>query len=225
MPPTSPDDRRRRAQGELIHRWLASDDAHLTASRLLRRRGLNDDPHDLLHDAWVRISRSFDADRPLLETMDDSRDAARYGARVLDNLARDRVRSRSRRKEVTLNPADLDIRAAAVGNDHESHERVLVEQLLNQVALLVGDMPRCRGCSNDVVAATALTLLHMVLNDEPGAERGRRWIDQMLNAALERADPQIPTSQSAREQRKSRCGRCVIALITAAMTALEGRSS
>ncbi len=225
MPPTSPDDRRRRAQGELIHGWLASDDARMTASRLLRRRGLTDDPDDLLHDAWLRINRSFDSDRPLLETMDDSRDAARYGARVLDNLARDRVRRQSRRNEVTLNPADLDIRATAAGSDDASNERVLVEQLLNQVALLVGDMPHCRGCSNDVVAAAALALLHMVLNDEPGAERGRRWIDQMLNAALERVDPKMPSSQSAREQRKSRCGRCVIALITAAMTELEGRAS
>ena len=225
MPPTSPDGRRLGAQRELIHRWLASDDARLTASRLLRRRSLTDDPDDLLHDAWLRINRSFDSDRPALEAMDDPRDAARYGARVLDNLARDRVRRQSRRKEVTLNPADLDIHVTATSSDDEPNERVLVEQLLMQVALLVDDMPRCGGCSNEVVAATALTLLHMVLNDEQGSDRGRRWIDQMLNAALERVDPQIPSSQSAREQRKSRCGRCVIALITAAMAALEGRSS
>lgn len=209
----------------LVQRWLASDDAHATARRLAQRRGLPIEPNELVHDAWVRIEQGIQSNTHNFEDVFDARSAARYGARTIDNLSRDRLRAAQRRREFSLDVIEIvgpaDGAADATNGEYRSSsdQRLVVEDLLESVIERAGEGTRCRGCPVDVVVATAITLIHMVLNDEPGAERGRQWIDQMLYAALERSNPSATIVGAAGEQRKSRCGRCVMALLRDAISA------
>ena len=208
-------------QQALVLAWLQTDDALQASRRLLARRSLDLSPGDLIHEAWIRVRRSFEQRTTPLPDLPSTIEAARYGARVLDNLTRDHARRQRRSGEVTVNPSDLDLRDPESSSDH-IEDRVLVEQLLLEVSEAITEMPGCPGCDDTVVAAGALTLLHLVLGGHDGSSRGRTWIDRMLHEALDRVDPSGDLSDAARNQRKSRCGRCVIELITAGMARAHG---
>jgi hypothetical protein len=205
---------------DLLTIWLESADALATATRLVRRRGLSVSGTELVSEAYLRMRRRFDSDAEA-PVLTDLRDAARYGARILDNLSRDLVRSRLRGATlVRLDDGDM---AVDTSDDlgHVEH-RVLVEQLLRAVARRATDHIACHGCPSEVVAAAALEVVHLVLNGHDGAERGRTWFDQMIHAALSRVDPYVAPSDAALNQRKSRCGRCAADLLSASMTDLIG---
>ena len=229
------DDPDRERQRRLLLDWLSGDDATATAARLARRRSLDIPPDDLINEAWVRIVTSLERRTSPLPELDSPSQAARYGARVLDNLARDRLRALIVRREVSLeqamlgstsatNPsADLPPTGPAAGGHEDAvTDRVLLEQLLHAVAHRAVDGVRCAGCPGEVVAAAALEVIHLVLLGDDGAERGRTWIDRMMRRAVERVDPLRPSSPAARDQRVSRCGRCASDLLAAGMSDLMG---
>ncbi|MEY2974954.1 MAG: hypothetical protein RIR49_1374 [Actinomycetota bacterium] len=211
-------------QRRLLLDWLGSDDASATAARLLRRRDLDWPADDLINDAWIRIVGSLERRSQPLPDLDVPAKAARYAARVLDNLARDRLRERLGRREVSLEQAMLGVASAPSTSGHEDGvtDRVLLEQLLHAVAQRAGDGVRCAGCPGEVVAAAALEVIHMVLLGDEGGRRGRSWMDRVLRSAIERVDPTHPESPAARDQRVSRCGRCASDLLAAGMSDLMG---
>jgi hypothetical protein len=210
------------AARDLLTTWLGSHDALATATRLVRRRGLSMSPQELVNEAYLRMRRSFDHRQRDTPSLTHPGEAARYGARMLDNLTRDLVRARLRRPQME------QFDDGELGLPHDDDElgrvehRVLVEQLLRAVARRASDHIACHGCPSEVVAAAALEVVHLVLIGHDGAERGRTWFDQMLNAALERVDPHVATSNAARDQRKSRCGRCAADLLSTSMAELIG---
>lgn len=210
-------------QRMLIAEWLASEAAVTTAKRYLRWRSLDDDPTEVCNEAWVRTTTALDrrsAPLPDVTTLDD---AAAYAARTIDNIVRDRLRRLTRRGDAHVE--DLPELLLATGDDgHEARivDRVLIEQLLVIVASKAATPDRCPGCPGAVVVATALEVLHMVLAGDEGGDRGRAWIDRLIHTALERTDAHTPASDRAGDQRKSRCGRCVIDLLSAALRDLLG---
>lgn len=224
------DDPTRERQRRLLLDWLASDDATATAARLARRRSLDILADDLINEAWLRIVTSLERRTSPLPELDSPPQAARYGARVLDNLARDRLRAKVARREVALEQAMLGNASSTnqsmnlPTNDPEDAvtDRLLLEQLLHAVAHRAVDGVRCAGCPGEVVTAAALEVIHLVLLGDDGAERGRTWIDRMLRRAVERVDPLRPSSPAARDQRVSRCGRCASDLLAAGMSDLMG---
>lgn len=207
---------------DLLTTWLNSADALAAATRLVRRRGLAVSAPELINEAYLRMRRSFDQrgdDAPLLTHPGE---AARYGARMLDNLSRDLVRSYVRGPQLERFD-DGDVRLAADDGDlGRVEQRVLVEQLLHAVARRATEHIACHGCPSEVVAAAALEVVHLVLNGVDGSTRGRTWFDQMIHAALERVDPYVARSEAARNQRKSRCGRCAADLLSTSMADLIG---
>jgi hypothetical protein len=214
-------------QRRLLLDWLSSDDAVSTAGRLLRRRDLDAPADDLINEAWVRIVASLERRSQPLPDLDTPASAARYAARVLDNLARDRLRARITRREVSLEQAMLGTASTSVGSgspgpEQAAVDRILLEQLLHAVAHRAVDGVRCAGCPGEVVAAAALEVIHMVLLGDEGGERGRSWMDRVLRSAIERVDPAHPVSPGARDQRVSRCGRCASDLLAAGMADLMG---
>lgn len=223
------DDPIRERQRRLLLDWLSGDDATTTADRLVRRRSLDIPADDLINEAWLRIVTSLERRTSPLPDLDSPAQAARYGARVLDNLARDRLRTLITRREVSLEQAMLGSTSAASpstdragGHEDAVTDRVLLEQLLHAVAQRAVDGVRCVGCPGEVVAAAALEVIHLVLLGDDGAERGRTWIDRMLRRAVERVDPLQPSSPAAQDQRVSRCGRCAADLLAAGMSDLMG---
>jgi hypothetical protein len=209
-------------QAELLEAWLLSPDAHTTARRLLARRRLDRQPAELLDEAWIRIRRSLTDRTDPLPDLTDEAHAARYAARVLDNLSRDWVRAAARRSEVAL----FEDAAPAVIDDHSAFEaRLVLERLLHAVAARGSSGVSCSGCPDAVVVATALEVVHLVLAGHDGGDRGRSWIDQLLHVAVDRVDGGVQRTEAARNQRKSRCGRCASQLLTASAGDLVGSPS
>ena len=87
------------AQRDAAIAWLASDDARLTATRLVRKYGLSDDPDDLLSEAGVRVHESLSRRAEPLVGSDVQSIATKYAARSLGNVAIDNARRRARSKK------------------------------------------------------------------------------------------------------------------------------
>lgn len=197
-------------QRSAVEAWLATDDARATADRLLRRWGLDVAADDLIAEAWIRVREAFDRRDEPYPDLDGPTQAARFGARVLDNLRRDRQRRIDQRREVQLVEATLpEIRDPSGDAD----TRLLLQALLGAIGSRASAGVACAGCPDEVVAATALEVVHLVLAGHDGHDRGRDWMDQMLHLALERVDGDTRRSPAAANQRKSRCGRCVRQLL------------
>ena len=217
------------SQRRLLHEWLATDEARRVAQRLVSRRNLGISADDLINEAWIRIERSFSGSSDARPDIADMASAARYCARILDNLARDHTRAASRRRELPMSTFSQD--TITDRSDPESdpavgrESRILVEQLLFAVGRRAEGAVTCDGCPPEVVAAAALEILHLVLDGDDTGDRGRTWFDQILHTALGRVDPLQPTTEAARNQRKSRCGRCVSELLQASMDDLMGGRS
>ena len=215
-------------QRALLESWVQSAEARRLAQTIIGRRGLSLSADELISEVWLRITRSFDTRTEPLPAMSTSEEATRYGARIIDNLCRDISRKNLRRRETSL-----EVIMAGTGNEpastlnptDDADTRMLLEQVLVVLGRNIEKGFACPGCPNHVAAATALEIIHMVLIGEDGASQGRTWLDQLLYVALEKVDPQPDQrSDSARTQRKSRCGRCVTELLTSALTTTLGRS-
>jgi DNA-directed RNA polymerase specialized sigma24 family protein len=210
-------------QRALIAEWLASESAASTAKRYLRWRGLDDDPNEVCNEAWVRITAALDrrgAPLPDVATVDD---AAAYAARTIDNLIRDRRRRLARRGDARVDDIpELVLTTGDDGPETRVVDRVLLEQLIEVLGRRAAAPPSCAGCPGAVVIATALEVVHMVLAGDEGGDRGRAWIDRLIHTALERTDAHVPASDRAQSQRKSRCGRCVVDVLSDALREVLG---
>jgi hypothetical protein len=215
-------------QRDLLLEWLKSADARRFCEATARRHRLNLKADELISEAWLRITRSFDARTEPLPAMSTIEAATRYGARIIDNLCRDIARRNLRNRETSLEVVMAgtgNVPAITVSPIENADNRILLEQVLIILGRNIEKGFNCPGCPNYVVAATATEIIHMVLVGEDGASQGRTWLDQLLYAALEKVDPQpAQRSDSARTQRKSRCGRCVRELLTSALTTTLGGS-
>ncbi len=215
-------------QRDLLLEWFKSADARKFCEATARRHRLNLEADELISEAWLKLTRSFKARTEPLPAMSTTEEATRYGARIIDNLCRDIARKNLRRKETSL-----EVMMTGTGNEpaptlnptEDADTRMLLEQVLIVLGRNIEKGFTCPGCPNHVAAATALEIIHMVLVGGDGASQGRNWLDQLLYAALEKVDPQpAQRSDSARTQRKSRCGRCVTELLTSALTTTLGGS-
>lgn len=211
-------------QQSLIEEWVASDEARAAAERYLRWRGLDGDPAEICNETWMRLTASLQRRDEPLPAVTSISDAAAYCSRVIDNIVRDRRRATMRSAASPLD-GTAELTAATGGTAHESQvlDRVMVEQLLHFVAAHGLDGVRCDGCPPAVVVATALEVLHMVLAGDEGGDRGRNWFDRIIHTALTRVDG-VDRSERAQDQRKSRCGRCVVDLLGAAMREITGEA-
>ena len=201
-----------------LETWLLSDDGRITAARVLRRRGLDRPADELVNEAWIRVSATLDRRDAPYPDMETPSQFARFGARVIDNLSRDWARVVRRAGEVEL------VESSAVDNDAYSaaENRLMLEQLVVAVSERARRSVRCVGCPDEVAVAAALEVVHMALTGQEADGPGRSWMDRMLHAALDRVDGGVERSVEARNQRKSRCGRCAGGLLSAALGDVVG---
>lgn len=215
-------------QRALLESWVQSPEALQLASAVIRRRGLEQSPAELISEAWLRIMRSFQNRTEPLPSMSSSQEAARYGARIIDNLCRDHARRSMRRRETSLDlmlESRGDSAAPSIAPIEDADARLMLEQVLIALGRTIESGFRCPGCPNHIAASTALEVIHMVLAGEDGDTRGRTWLDQLMYVALEKVDPQpAEKSPTAQSQRKSRCGRCVTELLNTALKVTLGES-
>ena len=217
------------AQLSLLEEWITSPEALNVAGRILRRRSLNYAPTELIHEAWLRLQRSMAARSEPLPEMSDLTAAARYCSRVLDNLSRDWVRVGLRRRELMMASIDeieetlpQSFVAGTSDPNELTHTRLLLTQLVHMIAVRADAGWRCSSCSTEIVVAAAIEIVQMALAGTQPNGDGRNWIDQLMYVAIDRVHPDPAVSDAARAQRKSRCGRCVMELLNAAMSDVNG---
>lgn len=206
---SEPDLRSLETQQELVQAWVQSSDARRVAKSLLVRHRLSLSADDLINEAWLKITKAFERRDTSYPDLDTSDAAARFGTRVLDNLARDQARRTRRRSEIELVESFAIEDPELVRVEH----RHLLEILLVAVSQRARHLDRCPGCPSEVVVAVALEVVHLVLAGSDGAEQGRTWMDRLLFQALDRIEGGHEKSTVARNQRKSRCGRCASELL------------
>lgn len=208
----------------LLEAWLRSDDARMTASRLVAKYRLSIDASDLLNEAWVRLVASARRGNMSLTDMREPSDAAKYGFRTLDNLCRDQVRRRQTRGEIVAFDDEPSLLPVMESGFDAVEQREFLERLLFAVSAVVMDRPLCAGCARGVAEAAALQAVHLMLGGEDTSDTNRPWLDQLLYRALETVDPDHANrSADARRQRKLRCGKCAKDILADGLDAMGMR--
>lgn len=196
-------------QRALLEAWLQSDDAREYSRSLTRRRPGGASPDELISEAWLRLQRVFDRREVPYPDLSTERNAARFMARLLDNLSRDLMRRALRRNETEL----VDSIATEPSPMAHVDTRVVLQHLVVAVGRRSRHSDDCPDCHQAVVAAAALEVLHLVLTDHDGVGSGATVLDRLLYEALDRVSGDRSPSDAARRQRKARCGRCITALL------------
>ena len=213
-------------QLRMIQLWLGSDEARRHAAVFARRAGLGDEADDVIAEAYLRVSDAMTRRTAPHPSMTEDSHAARYAMRVLDNVCRDRRRTAKRRAETQTD---------ALENIAEHPEPAgpfalvdgpgMMEDLLRAVGTVAELGVTCPGCNREVAAAMALEVVHLALSGRPVDGTGRTWFDRLLHTALLNVEGDLGRSETAQNQRKSRCGRCAVELLETAARQVLGRRS
>ncbi|NDE80351.1 MAG: hypothetical protein EB037_05445 [Actinobacteria bacterium] len=220
-----------RSQATLILDWLASEDGERAARGVIVRYRVQLEPQDLLHLAWIRITTSFSARNEPVQSIHGVDDAARYGYRVLSNLALDQLRAERRRVERDDRLPTRGIGTVVgpvVGPEDHVVGTVFFEEVIRRASVLPVESGNCGGCSPDmirsiairVVQSIALEATSSVSGDSPPA-RGREWLDHIVESAIGRIGGE---GGSARvRKRLSRCKSCVREFLVEVLEQMEDR--
>lgn len=196
-------------QRRLLESWLQSDDARQYARSLAARRPGGASADELISEGWLRLQSVFTRREVPFPDLDTEKNAARFMARVLDNISRDFVRRALRRMETEL----VDSIGVVPSPTAQVDTRVVLQHLVVAVGRRSRHSDECPDCQRAIVAAGALELLHLVLNDHDGVGSSNNVLDRLLYEALDRVSGDRSASEAARRQRKARCGRCITALL------------
>lgn len=195
-----------------VEAHLASDDAISVAAVALRRRGgFGIRPSELVSEAWLRLSVTFEnrAD-PYPDWTESS--AARLVARAVDSGLIDLLR-RSRPTDVV--PVERPPEGVVLPSQQLERADAF-RTMISYINAHASDQGRCAGCRPDVVVSTALAVVHQIA---AGAEPPGRGGDmaRLLGSALRDVCGEL--DGAALRQRRRRCGPCVRNLIEQAMGA------
>lgn len=209
-----------RAQADLVLAWLTSPDAHATARGLVARYRLSCEGSDLIGLAWVRVSTSFSARTSPSADLHDSNDAARYGYRVLSNLAIDQVRLERRGETREIVPMNV----VAPSPEESVITTSFFEELIRRVSVVPIRPGNCGGCSPDMLRSIIIRVVQSIASeslergDEERGVPGRDSLDRAVDAAIGRV-----AGESVRvRKRHSRCKGCVRDILGVVIQEMEG---
>jgi hypothetical protein len=213
------------SQAALILTWLASEDAERAARSIVSRHRLPLESQDLVHLAWIRITTSFSARGEPLPSVHGASDAARYGYRVLSNLALDHLRSERRRAEILEQRVESTSVSVTLPEEHVLG-LAYFEEVLRRVSTRRVESGNCGGCSPDKIRSIAILVVQSIAlevgatgqtEDEPA--RGRDWMDRIVDSAIGRVSGE---GESARaRKRASRCKACVRGFLVEVLEQME----
>jgi DNA-directed RNA polymerase specialized sigma24 family protein len=212
-------------QLRMIQLWLGTDEARRHAGIFARRAGIGNEADDVVAEAYLRVSDAMGRRTEPHPSMTEESHAARYAMRVLDNVCRDRRRTANRRAEspgVALENLPEETSQPTVLGLVDGPE--VMEALLRKVGELAVAGFTCPGCNREVAAAMALEVVHIALSGRPVDGNGRTWLDRLLHTALLNVEGDLGRSETAQNQRKSRCGRCAVELLESAARQVTGRT-
>lgn len=205
----------------LLDSWLRSEDARLTAARLVARYQLEIDASDLLHETWLRLSAAIHRGNSALSELSEPSEVAKYAYRAMDNLCRDFARTRRRRGELVVLDEVPALVPTTDGGFDSIEQQEFLGRLLYAVSSTIDGQPTCVGCAKGVAEAAALQAVHLLLAGDDATDSARPWIDQLLYRSLDIVDvDNAGRSPEARRQRKLRCGRCAREILTEALSVM-----
>lgn len=213
-------------QQQMLQDWLGTAEARRQAAVFARRVGLGDEADDVVAEAYLRITDAMSRRTEPHPSMTDAQGAARYAVRVIDNVCRDRRRTSTRRAETQFG----DMEPVASPTDAASTFGLIdAPELMRRLIPVVGDLAgagfTCPGCNREVAAALALEVMHLALSGNPVEGVGRTWLDRLLHTALLNVEGDLGRTETAQNQRKSRCGRCAVELLEAGARQVLGKLS
>lgn len=209
---------RLRHQADLVLAWVSGDDARRAAMSLVARHGLDLDGDDLVQQAWVRVTTSLGVRIEPLPSVDGPDDAARYGYRILANLAIDAARAVNRRSSLA---AAIEPGRDPAGPEDEIVSSVFYEEFLRRFGATPIRAGNCGGCSPETIRSIALRAVQSIAleRDRTVAPSGRLSFDAIIDEALGRV---TSSGGSANwRKRKSRCIGCVREVVARVMSEME----
>ena len=78
----------------------------------------------------------------------------------------------------------------------------------------------CKSCDSRVTYAAATEVLHMALLEGSDAAVGQSWLDDVIYSVVDRYHNGMSRTSAAQRQRRSRCRRCVMELLQAALATI-----
>lgn len=213
------------SQAGLILNWLISEDAERAARSIVARHRLPLESQDLVHLAWIRITTSFSARGEPLPSVHGALDAARYGYRVLSNLALDHLRSERRRAEI-LDRGFESMSGSVTSPEEHVLGLAYFEEVLRRSSTRRIESGNCGGCSPDKIRSIALLVVQSIAlevgatgptGDAP--QRGRDWMDRIVDSAIGRVSGEGDSARA--RKRASRCKACVRGFLVEVLEQME----
>jgi len=203
-------------QCEAMLAWVRSEAGRDAAARLVRKYGLAEEPLDLVSIASEKINTSLNRRIERIPSVGTNEDATRYAYRTMSNLAIDLGRRRRNESSALLSIAA--IAPTTLGTEQTVISKVFIEELFFALHHVSNKGFRCPACNNKTTYAAATEVLHLALIEGSDGAAGQSWFDDVIYSVVDRYELGMSRSMSAQRQRRSRCKKCVMQLLQAALT-------
>lgn len=203
-------------QCEAMLAWVRSEAGRDAAARLVRKYGLAEEPLDLVSIASEKINASLNRRIERIPSVGTNEDATRYAYRTMSNLAIDLGRRRRNESSALLSIAA--IAPTTLGTEQTVISKVFIEELFFALHHVSNKGFRCPACNNKTTYAAATEVLHLALIEGSDGAAGQSWFDDVIYSVVDRYELGMSRSMSAQRQRRSRCKKCVMQLLQAALT-------
>ena len=201
--------------------WLHSEPGRLSARRLVRKYGLTEDADDLVSMVIEKLSASLARRDMPIHGIANEDQAVRYAYRAMANQAIDLARRRHSESVALVSVARLA--PSLPGTENTVTSQVFIEELFVSLHRVVSEGFACPSCREQVTYAAATEVLHLALLEGSDAALGQSWLDDVIYGVVDRYETGMNKSAAARRQRRSRCRRCVMELLQAALAAIGVR--
>lgn len=208
-------------QLEAMLAWLHSEPGRLSARRLVRKYGLTEDADDLVSMVIEKLSASLARRDMPIHGIANEDQAVRYAYRAMANQAIDLARRRRSESVALVSVARLA--PSLPGTENTATSQVFIEELFVSLHRVVSEGFACPSCREQVTYAAATEVLHLALLEGSDAALGQSWLDDVIYGVVDRYETGMNKSAAARRQRRSRCRRCVMELLQAALAAIGVR--
>jgi hypothetical protein len=208
-------------QRDTMLAWAVSEVGSAAAQRLARKYGLNNEADDLVSMTLEKITRSFARRPEPLPDVGNVDQAIRYAYRAMANIAIDLARRKRQESKALVSVARIT--PTQPGTDQSATSQVFIEELFSALHRVTSSGFTCKACNDRVTYAAATEVLHLALLEGSDAAVGQSWLDDVIYSVVDRYEIGMSRSAAAQRQRRSRCRRCVMELLQAALSAIGVR--
>ena len=201
--------------------WAVSEGGSDAAARLARKYGLADEPADLVAMTCERLATSMQRRSERLPNVNSDEEATRYAYRTMSNLAIDMARRNRNEKHAIVSAARLT--PTPPGTDQTATSSVFIDELFSAMHRVAASGFVCKSCDSRITYAAATEVLHMALLEGSDAAVGQSWLDDVIYSVVDRYHSGMSRTPAAQRQRRSRCRRCVMELLQAALSTIGVR--